>query len=526
VPHKIVYELDGQEVDVLLSGDELVIGRDGDNDVVIRRPSISRRHARFYRTTDGWRVADLGSLNGTRVNDVEREDVPLRHGDRILLHDFRMTFIDQEAPSVSLVPAPSSGPAVNSHTVFQEVVDFAQLATGGSDVRHLQTLLTVVTRASEALLASPSLDDTFARVLDLVFDHLPVQRGMIMLWDEEREDLRPWCVKHRTGSEEREIRFSRTIANKVFHEKIAVLTTDAQCDERFASGESVFELDIHAAMAAPLSTGDRADGLIYADAVRAEAFDKFDLDLLSAIGNQLAVAVQRAKLEESVVRQRVQRRRLERYHSPAVVERITQGGAEAEQALMAEERDVTVLFADVVGFTKRCEAMEPREIADLLNRYFSEMAEMIFRHEGTLDKFIGDCLMAVFGAPLVAADHARRAAEAALGMRQALLHLNEVMPEESRLEFRVGLHSGRVVAGDIGSVRRSDYTVLGSTVNLASRLESEVARPGQIVISEVVQEAIGDDYLTRFAGEHQPKGTSTSLRCFELVGRRRRIEDA
>jgi adenylate cyclase len=215
----------------------------------------------------------------------------------------------------------------------------------------------------------------------------------------------------------------------------------------------------------------------------------------------------------------VVRRRLERYHSPAVVDRIAAGNAAEGEALVADERDVTVVFADVVGFTQRCEKMEPRAVAELLNQYFSVMTEAVFRREGTLDKFIGDCLMAVFGAPLEMKDHASRAAAAALDMREELAELNAAQPPDSRLEFRVGIHSGHVVAGDIGSVRRSDYTVLGATVNRAARLESMVAQPGQIVISERTFEALGPDFKTRPLGQHDLKGISGEVSCYELLGR-------
>lgn len=518
---QIVYTLDGREIAFPLEGDEVIIGRDSDLDLVIKRPSISRRHARLYRDGESWRIADEGSLNGTRVNDVQQDDALLHNGDRILLHDFQLTFVDTSAPRVSLTgPLPDAYAGTGSHTVFQQTVDFAALASEPADPAHLQRLLRVVTRASEVVLASATLDETFANVLDLVFEHLPVQRGFIMLWDEARENLVPRCVKRRRGASDEcsEIRFSRTIAEKVCREKVTVLTKDAQRDERFASGRSVFELDIHSAMAAPLWNKDNVDGLIYVDTLTREAFDKFDLDLLSALGNHLAVAIERARLQDSVVKQQLVRRRLERYHSPAVAEQIARSSQRSGEALLAEEREVTVLFADVVGFTTRCEGMQPRQVAELLNRYFSEMAEMIFRHEGTLDKFIGDCLMAVFGAPLASSDHAERAAAAALDMRMALDQLNEPLPADERLRFRVGMHAGSVVAGDIGSIRRSDYTVLGATVNLASRLES-VAAPGQIVLSEAVNTLLGPGFETRSVGEHQPKGTLRAVRCYELIGR-------
>ena len=188
--------------------------------------------------------------------------------------------------------------------------------------------------------------------------------------------------------------------------------------------------------------------------------------------------------------------------------------------LEADEREVTVVFADAVGFTDRCERTEPREVAQLLNRYFSRMADMVFRHEGTLDKFIGDCLMAVFGAPFPLEDHEIRAVDSALDMRDALRELNLELPESQRLDFRVGMHSGRVVAGDIGSAKRSDYTVLGATVNLAARLQGSVSEPGQIIISDATADALRDRFLLREVGEFQPKGISRAVKCYEVLDRR------
>ena len=528
MPPELVYEIDGQRVSYSLTGEEAKIGRSADNDVVIRDALISRHHARVFRVGDAWQVTDLGSANGTRVNDADPTDRDLRSGDRIGLHKFRILFMDPTASSVSLIS--DTGPAkidLESGTVIRSAVDFSALAgmqtadagAGELKVDRLGRLLEIVTKASRALLSSPTLDDTLDAVLQLVFEHLNVERGCIMLWDEERQDLDVRCVKQKDGESD-EIRFSRTIADRVYRDKVAVLTSDAMSDQRFAGGQSIIDLGIRSAMAAPLWNGDRVEGLIYADSpIRTKAFDNFDLDVLSALGNHAAVAIEQFRLQKAITDQQLVRQRLERYHSPAVIEHITARG-DAAETLAADELEVTVMFADVVDFTAKCERLEPKQVAELLNGYFSEMAEVIFRHEGTLDKFIGDCLMAVFGAPLSTDDHTRRGALAALEMREALAALNEPRPAASRLEFRIGMHSGKVVAGDIGSLRRSDYTVLGSTVNLAARLESSVAKAGQIVISDTTRETLRSEFVTRSLGDYQPKGLSRKVACYELLGRK------
>jgi adenylate cyclase len=518
---RIIFELEGRRREIPLDRDEFVIGRQAANDVVIDHPWISRRHARLYREGERWRVEDLGSLNGTQINNLGTTEKPLSTGDTIYLYKFPVTFLGETATRVSLTPGSDSDPDLRMHTVVQSAVDFSALASRKQDPKRFEKLLTIVTKASETIVAGAPPDDTFRKLLDLVFEHLPVERGLIMVWDEDREDLDAKCVKQRSKVEEGgEIRFSRTIAEKVYNDKVAILTTDAQADTRFDKGQSVFDLGIRSAIAAPLWNGERVDGLIYVDTLYKGAFDDFDLDLLSALGNHVAVAVEQSRLQDSLIEQKLMRRRLERYHSPAVVELITSSTTSPSEALMADEREVTVLFADVVGFTRRCESMKPLEIAELLNRYFSVMTEAVFEHQGTVDKFIGDCIMAVFGAPLVSGEHAVQAVEAALEMRCAMEVLNEGLPAEARVRFRVGVHSGPVVAGDIGSAHRMDYTVLGSTVNLAARLESSVAEAGQIVISQVTRDAIGKGYRTRPLGERSLKGITEAVECHELVGRR------
>jgi adenylate cyclase len=523
VSPEIVYEMEGRTIVVPLDKDEITIGRSTINDLVIAHPTVSRKHAKLYRDGNSWRVMDLGSTYGTRVNNLGHANTVLRSGDRIFLHRFPLTFVDRSAPDAALTPDTDHVESFGMRTVFKPAVDFTALASSQEDAQHLRKLLGIVTRASEAILASRSLDDTFQRVLDLVFEHLPVQRGFIMLWDPAREDLITRCVKLHPGmgGPNERIQFSRTIAEKVYREKVGVLTTDALVDSRFSTGASIQALGIRSAMAAPLCNGDNVDGLIYVDTpLQRRAFNSVDLDLLSALGNQVSMAIEQSRLQESVMEQEQRRRRLERYHSPAVVARIEQSHAETGPGMMAEEREVTVLFADVVNFSDRVEHMEPKDVAGLLNRYFSEMTDVVFRHDGTLDKFIGDCLMAVFGAPLAQDDHARRAVEAALEMREALNLLNEPLPPEARVQFRVGINTGRAVAGDIGSIQRRDYTVLGATVNLAARIEAQVARPGQIVITESTREAVAEFYETRPLGEHQPRGFSRKVSCHELIGRK------
>ncbi|MGC8724418.1 MAG: adenylate/guanylate cyclase domain-containing protein [Acidobacteriota bacterium] len=156
--------------------------------------------------------------------------------------------------------------------------------------------------------------------------------------------------------------------------------------------------------------------------------------------------------------------------------------------------------------------------ADGLEGVLEKVMEVIFANGGTLDKFIGDAIMAIFGAPVLTTDHAHRAVRCALGMREALGRLNAENPDGPPLLFRIGINTGPVVAGDIGSVRRMDYTVLGAAVNAASRLESEVAKPGQIVVGEATYRQLKYAFAFHKAGKVPVKGLSRPLAVYEVKG--------
>ncbi|HLP29977.1 MAG TPA: adenylate/guanylate cyclase domain-containing protein, partial [Geothrix sp.] len=167
--------------------------------------------------------------------------------------------------------------------------------------------------------------------------------------------------------------------------------------------------------------------------------------------------------------------------------------------------------------TRMSEGMEPLVLAGILNRTFEAMTDQIFSRGGTLDKYIGDAIMAFFGAPNPDPDHARHAIEAAVAMQAALYSLNAARPEGyPELRMRIGINSGEAFAGDIGCEKRMDYTVMGSTVNLASRLESSVAKPGQIVVGPRTADLAGDAELKPLAG-FALKGIEQEVHPFEVL---------
>ncbi len=262
-------------------------------------------------------------------------------------------------------------------------------------------------------------------------------------------------------------------------------------------------------------------GIIHVDSsIKTTSFSEDDLELLTALANYAAVAIERARLNEKIRRESLVRSRLERYHSPGVVNRIIDASpAEGSERLQAKEAEVSILFTDIVGFTTLSEQKEPLQVSELLNEYFSVMTDEVFRREGTLDKYVGDSIMAVFGAPIAQADHAVRAIETALAMMERLAELNSTRSAADRFRIRAGINSGRVIAGDIGSPRRMEYTVLGDTVNVASRLESSVSRPGQVVVGENTYRMTKERFGWNYLGPVSLKGLSRTYETYEPLAK-------
>jgi adenylate cyclase len=516
-----------------------VIGRSPECNVVLKDFGISRQHARILVDEEGARIVDLKSKNGTQVNGVPVVEAPLRDGDRILLGKFQLTFSKSLEGKVVLDEAkPLSEEA---GTIIRSVGELSKLLapsdTGGasalaekrapSDVQDLEKsnrILKVLTKFSETLIAVRPVEEVLQQVMDIVFDHVPADRGFLMLHEEGSDKLVPMVVKHRnapSSGDQARISISKTIADRVIKDRVSILTSDALVDPRFGAGDSIRFHGIRSAMCAPLWNKEQVIGIVHVDSpMLTNCFNLNDLDLLTALANYAAVAVERARLNAKIVAEERKRERLGRFLSPQVTARII-ATSDSQSATLGvpEEREVTVLFADIVGFTRMSESMSPAAVALILNDYLSRMTDVIFKYEGTLDKYIGDAIMAVFGAPLDMPDHASRAIKTALEMRERLEEFNAERKEGGpHLRIRIGINSGRAVAGEIGSINKKEYTVLGDTVNTASRLESSVATPMTIVIGENTQEMVKNEFECRSLGAKELKGKEKVVKAFEVMG--------
>jgi adenylate cyclase len=336
----------------------------------------------------------------------------------------------------------------------------------------------------------------------MTFEIMDVDRVTILLRDEATEELVPTISRTKQGEVEPQ-QVPRSIADKVVREGVAVVSHNAPADARF-KGQSIRIQSVRSAMCSPLmASADRVLGLLYVDNITtANTFSDEDLQFLVAFSGIAAIGIKNSRYAEQIRREAMVRSNFERYFAPNVASEIAQQVGAVR--LGGERRPTTVLFSDIRGFTAMAESMGPDAIAQLLSEYFTEMVDVIFDFGGTLDKFMGDAIMALWGAPIGHPDDADRALRAAVEMQQAVARLNERWASEGRPEIRVGIgiNHGEVFAGNIGSNRRLDYTVIGDAVNVAARLCAE-AGPGEVLVTEsvlrVVHGGVDHEYLPEMA---------------------------
>jgi adenylate cyclase len=247
---------------------------------------------------------------------------------------------------------------------------------------------------------------------------------------------------------------------------------------------------------------------------RASAFTQEELNVFALIAAQTGAAIDNSLAHQKIAHQAQQRMALERFLSPEVAEMAM---ANPDIRLGGVNQKVTVMFADIRGFTTLSETLEPPRVVEILNEYFTRVTDVIFDHGGMIDKYIGDAVMAVFGAPISKGNDAARAVETAVQMQRLMAEINRDAQARDwpELQIGIGINTGLVTAGNIGSPRRLDYTVVGDTVNIASRI-MESADGGRILISESTAAEIGQSYRLRKLPLKRIRGRSEPVRIFSV----------
>ncbi|MFQ5613637.1 MAG: adenylate/guanylate cyclase domain-containing protein [Anaerolineae bacterium] len=505
--------------------------------------------------------------------------------------------------------------------------------------------LTALYNVSKTVNSTLHLGHLLNLVMDTIIAVTGAERGFLMLLDEDSGELdfnvaRNMDRETISGSS---FEISRSIVNRAISEGKPILTTNAQADPRFSSQASVVGYSLRSILCVPLRVKGKITGVIYADnRIKTGLFSESDRRLLTAIADQAAVAIENARLFESVkanleaitnmknlmdnifasiasgvittdiqgqvtlfnkaaeailgmpayqvngaaisealkpmyntpffnliedvkysnrryigyemkvelpqrgpvdlrmnlsklkdsqdstlgvaivVDDLTERKRLEatrqmfrRYLSPAVVDRLPDDPNKLK--LGGNRQKIGILFADIRGFTTFSEKLGPEELVDYLNQYLSLAAKAVLESEGTLDKFLGDAVMAIFNAPLPQEDYAERAVRAALAMQQAIANYHAQIAPENRLSYGVGINVGEAVVGNIGTAEQLNYTAIGDAVNLAKRLQ-ENAQPGQILLSESAYEHVKDLVEANKLEPIQVKGRTAVEQVYELIG--------
>jgi len=514
-----------------ISSPTISVGRAESNDLILRHPSVSRHHARVtVLPGDITLLNDLGSLNGTFVNGTQIQEHGLSDQDRVGIGMYELKYETGRSHDLHIEAAGGSVTDVDGLVDADDIRTALRLAspmaaTGPVAIpdrlkalEHENNLLKLLLAVGKTLSSVLTPEEVMHRVMELVFQMENVERGFVMLRDDKK-GFKPAVLLYKDNSmkaQARGVALSTTVIDRVMSDRVPLLIHDVGSDERFSSSQSLRISGIRSAMCSPLIYKDHVFGLFYVDCLsKPYAFSMEELSIFSVIAAEAAISFDNARSHEELARRVVERQALERFLSSANVERILASPGEVH--LGGENQIATILFSDIRGFTRMSEHMEPQAVVELLNEFFSEMTDLIFESGGTLDKYLGDGIMAVYGAPLPKPDDALRAAKTAVEMQRALAQLNREWENrgQQRLLMGVGINTGPVTAGNIGSAKRMDYTVIGDAVNLASRLCANAAG-GQILVSESTYSQLNGEIPAQRLEPIRVKGKETPVELYEI----------
>jgi adenylate cyclase len=378
---------------------------------------------------------------------------------------------------VSIVEGPSE--ALESAVLATDPPDEssgATLALSYKDLVQVNQRISTIVRVGQRIAHLLDRDQLLREVMETFFELYPqADRGCVVLKDEN-EMFRLATTYQRQGETATTsvVSISTSLIDFVRREKKAVLSADTSHDKRFEGRESIVGQSGRSIMVAPLQREDDFMGVIYLDTESLERpFTPDDLNLLQGVAGPVSIGVKNAELAGRIETEARVRTSLSRYLSPDVVRQIEEGGLKPD--LGGGVAEGTIMFSDIVGFTAMSERLAPAAVVDRLNQYFTQMLQALFGWGGTVDKFGGDAILAVWGAPVPSPTHAVDAVGGALEMHQRLFALNVALEEagDTRIDMALGLNSGRFVAGNIGGAERIEWTVIGDTVNLAQRVEAQ-----------------------------------------------------
>jgi adenylate cyclase len=507
---RIIYFYQGKESIKDFDTTEVVIGRPGESiapdlDLTPDR-RVSRPHARVWIENEQCWIEDLGSTRGTRVNDdLIKEKRILHPDDKILIGETTLTV---EMPAAEI-------------DQYDTQEDPYQTSLDPADPRPLEQITQAIDARIPAFVAADSVAADTDRRLNLFYD-LPLQfaavtrldsllqlivervvdviagakRGALLVKAHKTDQPDKLTLKAHTPKGKPAA--SKHLARQAMERKKAFIwppppqQSHADSLAAVSATESINEYGIESAMYAPLMWKDEALGVVCVDNCESGgAFTTDDLRLLQAVAHHAAMAVANLQLQDELRRETQVLANLLKLVSPQIAGRLKQRRERLRPG--GEFRDATILFSDIRGFTNLSATMNPQDVTDMLEDYFERLVPIVFKHQGTIDKFVGDAIMAVFGSPDSDEHQHIHAIQAALDMQAAMHEVNASRQAEGKHtgEIGIGIHCGEVVHGLIGTSERMEFTVIGDTVNRASRY-CDGAPAGEVLISPELHQLVWD----------------------------------
>lgn len=524
------------------------IGSSSGCDLILDSFNIADSHAQIIQDGTTLTIKDMDTLTGTFVNGSPITSVKLNDGDEITVDTYKIIFQSeekrdefkqQEGQFDSFLGAVTRKREITSEQLMDTAVpegtyDILEDITRKStldpkyeefwdgvrykikDMMHdLQTLV----RMGKIVNSEMNLDTLLNLIMNQVIETVGAQRGFIVLHHQKSGNLDVVIARGmeaKLDSSEKQS-FSSSAIKKVIEEGKSYHSSNVMEDAAIG-GESKFSYNVKSCICVPLKCKQRTIGAIYLDHTGAAGiFDKAKVSFMESFANIAAIAIENARLYKIITDQERVRTTLQRFLSPDIVNKIMQDPNIL--SLKGQRKIATVLFSDIRGFTSLSKDMDPEVLVDTLNEYFTRMIAQIFQHKGTLDKLIGDCVMAVFGAPFSSGNDALQAIKAAIDMQKELDCFNTEREQSGKfkLYMGIGINTGEVIAGNLGSEDVMEYTVMGNTVNVASRAQG-LAGKGEIIITQSTYDEVQDHVVVEGPMAREVKGINVPINVYLVTG--------
>jgi adenylate cyclase len=516
-----------------------VLGREKGCDIEIPDPRISSKHAIVMVQGQEVEFIDQNSTNGIYLDEQRLRKGKWPEGATVFMGNTGMRLKGGTAVDNALKAGTSAwgqkeaapgGPALEGrpkalnnssfdfNIVQEKKIGVAQADPGQDTFARRMAIVNKMIKSVGSVHTVPELLD---RTMTLLFEAVNCDTGYILVTDPANHDAisNHLAYEHGVRKENLEEKlYSRTLVSTVIQKKSGFIFDSDESGEQDQS-LSIFQLRIKTALCCPIHSEGQVYGVIYLDnKKRGAKFNGDDLDLAMGIAGISGVAIENMQLSRQLETESLIRDHLKRFCSPNIADKIIAERGSSDFHLQSQKTTVSVLFADIRGFTPLSEKLAPLEVAQLLNSYFSEMCGIVFANGGTLDKFIGDCMMVLFNAPVAVADHEYFAVRTALQMRNRLMQKLPEWKAAGIPEFQVGIgvNTGDAVVGSIGTSTRMEYTAIGDTVNISSRV-CGIAKPNQVLITDSVLEKVKGRFRTASLGAVQLKGKSRQVFVHEVV---------